>query len=117
MGWLASLLRASQAAPSVDVAEARRRQDAGALLIDVRDPDEWRAGHAPGARHIPLGALLERQAEVPCDRDVLLICRSGNRSSVALQQLVRQGRTNVFNVSGGMLAWTRAGLPATRPDR
>ncbi len=116
MGFLEGFLHGQAAAPAataqdVDVVEARRRQGASAVLIDVREPDEWQAGHAPGARLIPLGTLSLRLDEVPRDREVLLICRSGNRSGVAQQMLLRQGYASVFNVAGGMLAWTRAGLP------
>jgi len=98
----------------VDVHEARRRQSAGALLVDVREPAEWNQGHAPNATHIPLGALGARLAEIPRDRDVLLICRSGNRSGNAQRQLQHLGYQQVFNVSGGMNAWTSAGLPVAR---
>lgn len=98
----------------VDVQEASRRQAAGAALIDVRQPDEWRQGHAPGATLIPLGSLGDRLSELPRDRDVLLICRSGNRSRTAQCQLLQLGYERVFNVSGGMNAWTSAGLPVQR---
>jgi rhodanese-related sulfurtransferase len=105
----------SASAPQVvDVREASRRQVAGALLIDVREPEEWRQGHAPNAKLIPLGSLGSRLSEVPRDREVLLICRSGNRSGTAQRQLQRVGYARVFNVSGGMNAWTRAGLPIER---
>jgi rhodanese-related sulfurtransferase len=103
---------ASQAV--VDVREASRRQAAGALLIDVREPAEWQQGHAPGATLIPLGTLPSRLAEVPRDRDVLLICRSGNRSGSAQRQLQQLGYQRVVNVAGGMTAWSSAGLPVAR---
>ena len=96
---------------TVDVAEARRRHQAGAVLVDVREPEEWRRGHAPGATHIPLGALGGRIGELPRDRDVLLICRSGSRSGTAQRALRRQGYDRALNVDGGMTAWARAGLP------
>jgi rhodanese-related sulfurtransferase len=99
---------------AIDVLEAQRRHAAGALLVDVRNPDEWQAGHAPQATLIPLGALPDRLAEVPRDRDVLLICRSGNRSGQAQRLLLQHGFTRVLNVSGGMNAWTNAGLPVQR---
>ena len=102
------------AAGAVDVHEASRRQSAGALLVDVRQPDEWSAGHAPNAKLIPLGSLASRLAEVPRDREVLLICRSGNRSGSAQRQLLQLGYEQVFNVSGGMHAWAGAGLPIER---
>jgi rhodanese-related sulfurtransferase len=95
----------------VDVHEASRRQSAGALLIDVRQPEEWSAGHAPNARLIPLGSLPRRLTDIPRDQDVLFICRSGNRSGSAQRQLLQLGYEQVFNVSGGMNAWASAGLP------
>jgi rhodanese-related sulfurtransferase len=98
----------------VDVNEAHRRQAAGALLVDVREPDEWRQGHAPRAKLIPLGSLGNRLNDVPRDREVLLICRSGNRSGTAQRQLLRLGYASITNVSGGMNAWTHAGLPIER---
>jgi rhodanese-related sulfurtransferase len=117
MSLLSRLLGAPEAAAAahaVDVNEARRRQSAGALLVDVRQPDEWSAGHAPNAKLIPLGSLASRLAEVPRDREVLLICRSGNRSGSAQRQLLQLGYEQVFNVSGGMHAWAGAGLPIER---
>jgi rhodanese-related sulfurtransferase len=117
MSLLSSLFGApgaTSAPQAVDVQEASRRQAAGALLIDVRQPDEWNAGHAPNARLIPLGSLASRLAEVPRDREVVLICRSGNRSGLAQRQLLQLGYEQVFNVSGGMHAWARAGLPVER---
>ncbi len=115
MGLFQSLFGGSAtSAGNVDVAEARRRQQTGALLVDVREPSEWRDGHAPDARHIPLGSLQGRLGEIPRDRDVLLICRSGNRSGAAQRLLRQQGYEQVFNVSGGMGAWQRAGLPVKR---
>jgi rhodanese-related sulfurtransferase len=95
----------------VDVHEVSRRQTAGALVIDVREPDEWRQGHVARAVLIPLGTLTNALARIPRDRDLLLICRSGNRSGSAQRELRRLGYERVFNVSGGMNAWARAGLP------
>ena len=105
---------ATSALSVVDVHEASRRQAAGAVLIDVRQPEEWQLGHAPNARLIPLGSLSNRAAEVPRNQDVLLICRSGNRSGTAQRQLQQLGYDRVFNVTGGMNAWTSAGLPVER---
>jgi rhodanese-related sulfurtransferase len=105
----------SSASPAiVDVHEASRRQAAGALLIDVREPGERHQGHAPGATLIPLGSLPNRLADVPRDQDILLICRSGNRSGSAQRQLQQLGYERVVNVTGGMNAWANAGLPVSR---
>ena len=98
----------------VDVREASRRQRGGAVLIDVREPAEWQQGHAPNATLIPLGSLASRVSEIPRDQDVLLICRSGNRSGTAQRQRARLGYERLLNVSGGMNAWASAGLPVER---
>jgi rhodanese-related sulfurtransferase len=98
----------------ISVVEADRRVASGdVLLIDVREADEWRRGHAPGATHIPLAQLSARLSTLPRDRDILLICRSGNRSSVAQDLLTRAGFERAINVQGGMIAWQRHGLPVT----
>ncbi|HXW46035.1 MAG TPA: rhodanese-like domain-containing protein, partial [Streptosporangiaceae bacterium] len=81
-----------------------------AWLLDVREDDEWAAGHAPGARHIPLGELSARAAEVPQDEVVYVVCRSGSRSSRAAQALSGAGWQAV-NVAGGMQDWAAAGRP------
>jgi rhodanese-related sulfurtransferase len=82
----------------------------GAWLLDVREDDEWEAGYAPGARHIPLGELGARSAEVPQDQIVYVICRSGVRSARAAQALAAAGWEAV-NVAGGMQDWAAAGRP------
>lgn len=92
--------------PAVDVAA----MPADAYLIDVREHDEWQAGHAPEAVHLPLSELISRVEEVPADRDVYVICKVGGRSEQAVRYLNQSGRTTV-NVSGGMLAWHAAGRP------
>ena len=100
--------------------EAKELIDAGAVLLDVREDHEWREGHAPGARHIPLSRLSARLRDVPPQRTVITCCRSGARSARAASLLAREGR-EVVNLSGGMLAWARAGLPVVssgnRPGR
>ena len=79
-------------------------------LLDVREPDEWQAGHIAGSQHIPLGQLRGRLAEVPKDRTILAVCRHGNRSDAATRGLRTLGYT-VENLEGGVTAWTQAGLP------
>ncbi len=88
--------------------EARGRTDL--QLLDVREDDEWNAGHIAGAQHIPLGELRERLAEVPKDRTILAVCRHGNRSESATRGLRTLGYT-VESLEGGVTAWKRAGLP------
>jgi rhodanese-related sulfurtransferase len=94
----------------IQALEAKSRIDAGALLIDVREPQEWQAGHAQGARHIPLAQLGQRQRELPVGRPVIAVCRSGVRSARAASLLAEQGR-EVSNLRGGMRAWVAGGLP------
>lgn len=79
-----------------------------AWLLDVREDDEWAAGHAPQARHIPLGQLGARTAEIPQDTDIYVICRSGGRSARAAQAL---NGWRAVNVGGGMQDWAAAGKP------
>jgi rhodanese-related sulfurtransferase len=82
------------------------------FLLDVREPDEWRAGHAPGARHIPLGELSARSAEIPRDTAVYVICRSGARSARAAHALTGAG-WQALNVTDGMQGWESAGRQLT----
>jgi rhodanese-related sulfurtransferase len=85
---------------------------AGAYLLDVREHDEWEAGHAPGAVHIPLGELGARHTELDRGRPLYVICRSGNRSAYAARALSGAG-WDARNVSDGMVGWQAAGLPMT----
>jgi len=82
----------------------------GAYLLDVREDEEWVAGHAPDAVHIPLGELGGRAGEVPRDQEVYVICRAGSRSAYAAQALGAAG-WKVVNVADGMLGWESAGRP------
>lgn len=83
---------------------------ADGYLLDVREDDEWRAGHAPDAVHVPLSELMARAGEVPEDRDVYVICKVGGRSEQAVRYLNQLGRSTL-NVAGGMMAWEAAGRP------
>jgi rhodanese-related sulfurtransferase len=99
------------AVAEIDVEELARRLAGGAVLIDVRNPDEYEAGHVPGARLLPLHDLPYRVDEVPGGSEILMICRTGNRSMVAAEFLAEQGVTAV-NVAGGTLAWLDSGRTA-----
>ena len=83
------------------------------VLIDVREDDEWDAGHAPGARHLPLSRFDPGQLAPSCT--VLCICRSGRRSAGVVAAL-REAGLDAVNVAGGMNAWAAAGLPVVRSD-
>jgi rhodanese-related sulfurtransferase len=99
--------------PALEVSadEAARLRDEGALVLDVREPAEWAAGHVPGAMLIPLGEIASRTGEVPHDRTIVVICRSGNRSAQGRDILMDAGFSPVTSVRGGITAWTAAGLP------
>lgn len=96
--------------PEVDVAELARQREAGAPLIDVREPDEWQEFRAPGAVLIPLGQVADRVDEIPTDGPVYVICKSGGRSAKAVELLRARG-VDAVNVAGGSLAWRDAGHP------
>ena len=103
--------------PSVDVSEAERRlreDPAQPVLLDVREANEFVTVRAPGAVLVPTSRFMARLAELPADRPLLVICQSGNRSAAVTGFMARGGRTDVFNVAGGMDAWARAGLPVLR---
>ena len=93
--------------------QAHRLVADGAVLVDVREHDEWQAGHAPGALHVPLASL--NLDDVPSDAVIVAVCRSGARSKRAVAALHRAGR-RAHNLAGGMHAWHRAGLGVVRDD-
>ncbi|MFF9631908.1 MBL fold metallo-hydrolase [Streptomyces fradiae] len=97
---------------SVRQAHARTGPRGGAVLLDVREEDEWRAGHAPGAVHLPLSVLLAADGvpEAVRDREAVVVCRSGQRSQKGARALAERGARAV-DVEGGMRAWARAGHP------
>ncbi|HEY7135564.1 MAG TPA: rhodanese-like domain-containing protein [Acidimicrobiia bacterium] len=103
------------AIPQVDVEEARRRLDDGALLLDVREPDEWNAGHAPDATFLPMGQVTAAREQLPRDRAIVAICRSGARSGRVTAALVSWG-FDAVNLAGGMQAWAAAGNPVVTDD-
>jgi rhodanese-related sulfurtransferase/glyoxylase-like metal-dependent hydrolase (beta-lactamase superfamily II) len=101
--------------PHVSARVARAMLEQGALLLDVREPVEWAEGHAPGALLMSMGEVHERREELPADRPILVICRTGGRSAVITRALLSDG-FDATNVAGGMVAWTAAGLPAVVPS-
>lgn len=80
-----------------------------AFLLDVREPDEWNAGHAPQAHHVPMMELVARIDEVPTDQDVVVVCRVGSRSAQVVNYLLANGWSRASNLAGGMYAWQAAG--------
>lgn len=102
------------AVPSIDVGEANSRARTGAVIVDVREPAEFEQARVPGAALVPMSSFAARYEELPRDRPLLVMCASGNRSQAATAHLLRNGWTDVVNVSGGIVAWEKAGLPVTR---
>ncbi len=96
--------------PQVGPRAAKALVDAGAVLLDVREPDEWCTEHAPAAMLLPAGRVHTRQHELPRDRRIVVVCRSGGRSATVASSLRRSG-FDAVNLAGGMCAWAAAGLP------
>lgn len=85
------------------------------LVLDVRSPAEYaHDGHITGSRLMPLPTVPVRSNELPHDRPIVCVCRSGARSNAACETLKNQGFTNIFNMNGGVLAWRRLGLPTSQ---
>ena len=103
----------SEDIPAVTVGDVDELDDP--FLLDVREPDEFEAGHAPGAVLRPLGQVPEAVSDLPDGRTVLVICRSGSRSARATQFLRHQG-IDAVNLEGGMQAWEAFGLDVVRDD-
>jgi rhodanese-related sulfurtransferase len=99
---------------TMDPRETYDRRDE-LLLLDVREPHEWDAGHIAGALHIPMGELNDRQDEIDQDRTIVAVCRSGARSGRVAAALSQAGY-DVHNLEGGMQAWDRADLPFVAVD-
>ena len=110
MGFLSKLFGPS--VPTITAEELNEKLKFGKhpLVLDVRQPDEFRTGHITGAKLVPLNELYRHMKELPKGREIVCICASGNRSTTAAKALAKEGFT-VLNVQGGMLAWRRAKLP------
>jgi rhodanese-related sulfurtransferase len=109
--------KSDSAVATISAPELKQRLDAGEklYLLDVRSDEEYRHdGHITGSHLLPLQMLSMRLSELPKDTPIVCICRSGNRSSLAADQIARQGFTGVINLAGGMMSWSRAGLPTKR---
>lgn len=87
------------------------RMRAGAILVDVRTLAEWRSGHVVGSLHIPLGRLTSQMADKPRSQSVVLVCETGSRSAIGASLLAAAGFDDVTNLTGGIVAWRRDGLP------
>jgi rhodanese-related sulfurtransferase len=109
------LFRRGAGGPWVNTAEATHlinREDA--LVLDVRDPGEYGAGHILGAKNVPLSRLGDAEVAKRKDRPMIVYCEGGERSSKAVAALKRQGFARVVNLTGGLRAWQQAGLPVEK---
>lgn len=95
----------------ITVAEAAQEYESGAFVLDVRTPQEWEEFHVPGSTHIPLDELSSRLSEVPKDQEVVVVCRSGNRSAQARDLLRNAGFEQVTSLAGGLTQWRAEGFP------
>jgi rhodanese-related sulfurtransferase len=103
-------MAADSPTPEVDLEAFAAAHAAGATVLDVRNPDEYTAGHVPGAVLIPLPELVARQDEIPVGDPLYVICAVGGRSLTATQALVESGRAAV-SVAGGTNGWIERGGP------
>ena len=86
-------------------------RDSGAFILDVRQPEEWNEYHVPGSTLIPLAELASRVDELPQDQEIVIVCRSGNRSAQGRDILLGAGFTQVTSMAGGLAQWRAAGYP------
>jgi rhodanese-related sulfurtransferase len=99
----------------IDVREAREMiQNDDVAVIDVRENHEYVQGHVPNAALIPVNSVYARRGELPSDRDLVFICKMGQRSALACEMAAAAGFTRIFNVEGGTDAWIEAGFPVEK---
>lgn len=95
----------------ISVSEALAKRDSGAFILDVRQPEEWNEAHIPDSTLIPLDQLPKRVSELPKDQEIVVVCRSGNRSAQGRDILLEAGFANVTSMAGGLNQWRTAGYP------
>lgn len=107
--WLRHMTKVVSLSPS----EARARHaDGSAYLVDVREANEWKLGHAPGALLLPLSTMTEsRLRELPQDKPIIFYCKAGARSAQALDLCRKLGLPHDHHIEGGITAWAHHGLP------
>ncbi|RCK74945.1 MAG: Sulfur carrier protein adenylyltransferase ThiF [Anaerolineae bacterium] len=97
--------------PEINVEQAYEKYQQNAFILDVRQPEEWNEGHIPNATLIPLDQLAQRVNELPRDREIVVVCRSGNRSREGTLILLENGFKQVSSMAGGILDWSAKGYP------
>ena len=108
------LINRQLAGASVGTLQATRLINDGAVVLDVREPAEFAAGHVVNSRNIPTGELERRAAELPANKAVIVVCASGTRSARAASVVRKAGRADVFCLDGGLSGWQQAGLPVIK---
>ncbi len=96
---------------AISVEEAYGKYQSGAFVLDVRTQEEWNEYHAPNTTLIPLDQLMSRLSEVPRDKEVVVVCRSGNRSQQGRDILLNAGFERVTSMTGGLNEWRAKGYP------
>lgn len=109
--WISQPQSTSTTPTEITVAEAATKWESGTFLLDVREPDEWAEFHVAGTTLIPLSELPNRLSELPKDKEIVVICRSGNRSKQGRDILVDAGFSQVSSMAGGLKEWVAAGYP------
>jgi len=97
--------------PEISVDVAAQKYEDGVFFLDVREPHEWEEVHIPGAVLVPLAQLESRLSELPRDQEIVVVCRSGNRSATARDILRNAGFEQVSSMAGGMNEWAKSGYP------
>jgi rhodanese-related sulfurtransferase len=105
--------QAASQPPEITVSEAYAKYQNGAFFLDVRTQDEWNQFHAPNSTLIPLDQLPSRLNEIPKDREIVVVCRTGNRSAQGRDILLNAGFTQVTSMQGGLTEWRDSGYPVT----
>jgi rhodanese-related sulfurtransferase len=105
------LIPKAPVAEEIDVSRAYEMYQQGAFVVDVRTQAEWDEVHIPGTVLIPLDELPDRLNEVPRDKDIVVVCRSGNRSEEGAAILLKAGYESVVGMEGGIRDWSAAGYP------
>jgi rhodanese-related sulfurtransferase len=110
--WFTSQSSATSSYPNeISVVDAVAKREAGAFILDVRQPEEWNEFHVPDSALIPLDQLAARINELPQDKEIVIVCRSGNRSAQGREILLDAGFAQVTSMAGGLTQWKAAGYP------
>jgi rhodanese-related sulfurtransferase len=108
------LVNKATGGPQLDTLAATRLMNDGAVVVDVREAEEFSAGHLTSAKHIPVADIDKRINDIPSDKPILVYCATGTRSGKAAAALKKAGRDQIFNLNGGIAAWKQAGLPVVK---